>query len=343
MPLTNILKKRLTKEEPIQCGSSRWAALGMILSRASLILVVLSADVSAFDLGLNPQVFKSWGPTAMQRILDSGASIIRVGRHGNLAKENAAIQWAGNHGIDVLLMCGYSRGIPSFLTDPTAFQKYADMCLEDIQTLDKSKAIKYVEVWNEWSGGLGLPCNYGQPPCNSGAVYTDLLCKVYDTVTRARSDIMIVGGALPGMDLKFIGKMLDAGAASCMHKFSWHNYMYTRSQPCQVDYHAAPSVGAAKFSECVAKIDALFRQKTGASMQMIISEGGRTDYDIVSERQRSAEALTALYKAARDNPLVDGYFWYTLPRTGKSADHLGHGMFDAAGNPKPTFTAFQGL
>lgn len=102
-----------------------------------------------------------------------------------------------------------------------------------------------------------------------------------------------------------------------------------------------PAWGRLSLTNALRRLTRYFREKTGDSMKMIISKRGRTDYDIVSERQLSAQVLTALYKAARDNPLVDGYFWYSLPRTGKSAGNLGHGMFDAAGNPSLRLLCFR--
>ncbi|MCI0557339.1 MAG: hypothetical protein MN733_02510, partial [Nitrososphaera sp.] len=201
MPLTNVLKKPLIKGESIQPGTFRWAASGLILSMTAYASIASATTRgSTLVVGIVPQAFQSWGATQKQRLVESGAHSIRVGRHGDLVNEDDAIRLAEQNGMSVLLMAGYSRGISGITTSAAARQQYADMALADVNKFG-TDVIKYVEVWNEWNGGLGLGCKYGNPPCNDGALYTDLLCKVYNTVKRVHPGITIIGGATAGVDI----------------------------------------------------------------------------------------------------------------------------------------------
>ena len=49
MPLTNVLKKRLTKGESTQSGVSRWAALGLILSMTACTSLGFAAYQAAVN------------------------------------------------------------------------------------------------------------------------------------------------------------------------------------------------------------------------------------------------------------------------------------------------------
>jgi hypothetical protein len=167
-----------------------------------------------FVVGILPQAFLSWGTTQKQYLKDSGVHSVRVGRHGDLVNDDDSIRFANQNGISVLLMAGYNRTGGNIVTDRAARQKYADMALADAQKF--GSVIKHLEVWNEWNGGFGLSCTWGQSntPCTNPALYTDLLCKVYNTVKPVRPDIHILGGATAGIDMMFIAGMLDAAQIS---------------------------------------------------------------------------------------------------------------------------------
>lgn len=292
--------------------------------------------------GLNIQAFASWGVVPEQRMLESGTELIRVARQGKLQAENDAIRVAGANGIKVLLMCGFNR-VPNITTDANARQKYADMCASDIATVDVAQAIKYVEAWNEWNGGMGLGCAYWESPCNDGALYVDLLCRVHKAVKAIRPDIQVLGGTMAGASTGFFGKMLDAGADKCMDAVSWHFYPMNKFAQCRAKRDATPQEAAELLDTCVARLDSVARGKLGKSVPMMISEVGMTDEDDAKNQARVAEFLTAVYAVGSGNPLVQGLIWYSLPRVGKYPRTLGMGMFDAAGKAKPSYRAFQAL
>ena len=85
MPLTNVLKKRLMKEESTQSGSSRWVALGLILSMTACTSIT-AADNRQPVVGLNVNQFAggSFDAAGQAFTKELGVHSIRVGyNHGN--------------------------------------------------------------------------------------------------------------------------------------------------------------------------------------------------------------------------------------------------------------------
>lgn len=309
------------------------------------MLLGFSAQAQAFEIGINPQVFLTpgWNAAVQQRILDSGAKVIRVGRHGGTSEDQAVV-WAGQHGLKVLLFCGYSRGLP-ITTSSLARQQYADRCLADVIRLDPGGGfITHVEAWNEWNGGLGLGGNAecsasSAHPCHDGALYTDLLRKVFDTFKASRPNIMIVGGAIAGMDLPFLRKMLDAGAHAKMDLLSLHFYSKPKTS-CSNALDATAASVVKKFESCVQEVRDVFLARFLTPKQLLFSEWGRVDNGTPERQKLSAETITAMYDAAKHNEAIAGMLWFDLSGAGASKND-GFGLYDQIGGKKPQFNAFK--
>ena len=87
MPLTNVLKKSLAKGESTQSGSSRWAALGLILS------ITACTSVTAADIIIDNQ----------NPALSLTANPLQVSKGGT-----ATLSWASQHTTSCTASAGWS-------------------------------------------------------------------------------------------------------------------------------------------------------------------------------------------------------------------------------------------
>jgi hypothetical protein len=287
-------------------------------------------------VGINPQAFVSWGSLKRQNLIDSNVHSIRVpARHGSVSLIDDTVDTARANGMSVLYFAGYNPPNGDVRTSATARQLYADIALQDARKY--GDVIDYIEVWNEWNGGFDLGCSWGQAgtACTDSALYTDLLCKVYDTVKPARADIKIVGGATAGVDMGFITGMLDAGAANCMDAISVHPYVFTTTA-YSVPSDATASAGVDKFVEAITDVHDLVLQKSGKDMPIVISEDGRSDNGNTANYQRVADYVRELHGRAPTIPFLEGIWWYELED--EPAYQNGWGLTEANGTKKPSFT-----
>ena len=110
MPLTNVLKKRLMKGESTQSGSSRWAALGLILSMTACTSLTapdnrLPGNLSSASM-FNQFTAGTFDAAGQAFTKELGVHSIRVGyNHGN---HNFGVNWAAQNGMGVLFLLGYS-------------------------------------------------------------------------------------------------------------------------------------------------------------------------------------------------------------------------------------------
>jgi hypothetical protein len=286
-------------------------------------------------VGINPQAFASWGATKKQNLVDSSAHSIRVpARHGSASLIDDTVATAQANGMSVLYFAGYNPPSGDVRTSSTARQLYADIALQDAQKY--GNVIAYIEVWNEWNGGFDLGCSWGQAgtACTDHALYTDLLCKVYDTVKPARPDIKIIGGATAGVDIGFITGMLNAGAANCMDMISVHPYVFTTTA-YSVPPDATATAGVDKFLEAITDVHDLVLQRSGKDMPVVISEDGRSDGGNAANYQRVADYVRELYARAPTVPFLEGIWWYELED--EPAYQNGWGLTQANGAKKPSF------
>ncbi|MGH8468204.1 MAG: hypothetical protein ACREVY_04175 [Gammaproteobacteria bacterium] len=252
---------------------------------------------------------------------------LRLGyNHGD---HDFGIKWAAQNGKSVVFMLGYGVGIDA--KTPNGRQAYANRSANLAQTYGNK--VQYYEVWNEWNGGFGLPCNWREPPCNDAAMYTDLLCKTYTAIKAVRPSAMVVGGAVANASKAFISGMLDAGAGNCMDMLSLHIYIYGQKSPGNVARNAPASEGAAKLIKIVTDRENLIKQKTGRTIPILVTEAGFHGTD----EQLGAEYVTELYKQAQAVPFIEGIWWYALEDAGKGT----FGLVRSNNTKKPAFAAYQ--
>ncbi|MGH8546263.1 MAG: hypothetical protein ACREX3_22100, partial [Gammaproteobacteria bacterium] len=262
---------------------------------------------------------------------------IRVGyNHGD---HDLVVKWAAQNGKSVLFMLGYGSGCNP--TTVSGRQCYADRSANLAQ--EYGSKVEYYEVWNEWNGGIGLGCGWGQAgtACTDAVMYTDLLCRTHKAIKAVQPNAIIVGGVTAGADTGFISKMLNAGAGNCMDMVSVHPYVYTQTK-FSVPYNSSASVGVNKFVEAVTAVHDLVKQKTGKSMPVLASEDGRTDKLQSSNEQLTADYLTELYNRASSIPFLEGIWWYALEDTSKGRwSPAGYGLLRSNNTKKPAFAAYQ--
>jgi len=334
-----ILKQSLAKGESAQSGISRWTALGLILS--------MTACTSSTDVdnrlpvqpvvGLNVQQNSGTFDTAGQAFTtELGPHSLRLGyKHGD---HDFGVNWAAQHGIGVLFFLGYSSGCNP--TTASGRQCYADRSAALARTYGNK--VQYYEVWNEWNGGLGLGCDWHQPgtPCVNAPMYTDLLCRTYKAVKAVQPNAIIVGGAAAGVDIPWISQLLDAGAGNCMDMISVHTYVYGRTR-YSVPYNSPPSVGVDKFVEAITDAHNLVKQKTGKTMRVLVTEGGRSDLGQSSNEQLTADYITEIYRRAPSIPFLEGFWFFCLEDPIRDQSSHGYGLVRSNNTKKPGFAAYQ--
>ena len=89
-----------------------------------------------------------------------------------------------------------------------AFNRYVRFVVKEY-----GGTVKQYEVWNEWNSGFG-----SKPKVNHGdaAQYARLLKSVYATIKSIQPDATVVGGAVAGVDLKWIDTLIDNGGLDAM-------------------------------------------------------------------------------------------------------------------------------
>ncbi|MCI0558153.1 MAG: hypothetical protein MN733_06630 [Nitrososphaera sp.] len=215
-----------------------------------------------------------------------------------------AINWAAQNGKSVVFMLGYGGGLN--VKTASGRQAYADQSADLAWTYGSK--IEYYQVWNEWNGGIGLGCDWKQPPCNDAAMYTDLRCRTYNAIKAVRPNAIVVGGSVAGANEPFVRGMLDAGAGDCMDMLSLHLYVCRQGWPGHVPSDAPASVGVYKFIEIINAREDLINQKTGRTIPILVSEAGFHG----SDEQLMADYIAELYKRARTVPFREGIWWFQL-------------------------------
>lgn len=289
---------------------------------------------AGFVAGINGQLYAGKLDAAGREfVLELGARSIRIGSNPG-EDYDGAINWATTKGIGVVLILGFGSNVET----EVGRQRYADRAAGLAQKYGDK--VQYYEMWNEFNGGMGLGGWPGcKPTCQNYALYTDLLCRTYRAIKAVRPSEKVVGGDTAGVDLGFIGGILDAGAGKCMDALSLHTYTYAQFPGAKfnVPLNASVSVAADRWVEGMNAANNLIRQKLGMSMPILVTETGRNDAGSAGSEQGVAEFLTEVFKRARTLPFLEGVWWFALEDVAAAR----WGVVRADNSKKPAFGAYQ--
>ena len=193
--------------------------------------------------------------------------------------------------------------------------------------------VKQVEVYNEYDG------KFSTGPCaKSATCYVALLRATYAAVKSVRPDVTVIGGALVGVDLTWLGQVFNAGGLQYMDAISLH------------PYQQAPETGP--LDGQMRAVESLVEQyNAGRPKPIWVSElGWSTCCNIVDEptqaRYLVRGAVLALSGGAQQ------FTWYDLLDDGNpyNPDHATNpddhfGLMMPPGNagyftPKPAFVSY---
>lgn len=224
-----------------------------------------------------------------------------------------------------------------------AFQQFADYAAAFAQRY--AADVNHLIIWNE--PNLAFEWGYQQV---SPETYTHLLSIVYQTVKQVVPDINILGGALAstlepegspnGMnDLRYLERMLAAGAAQFMDAFAVHTYGF-QQEPAQ-----QPAADRINFRR-PELLFALLREYGAQHLPVYITEMGWNDHPrwalAVSPSRRIRYTLDALQYALDNWQQVENLcvwaFRYPLPTLGYP-DHFTLVATDF--QPRPIYYALQ--
>ncbi|MGH8602174.1 MAG: cellulase family glycosylhydrolase [Gammaproteobacteria bacterium] len=345
MAITNVLKKRLMKGESTQCGISRWAALGFILSMTAC------TSPTAADIRLSGVNGALWGGVdparAVDAMKDAGFNSMRLEFAWSLVEKKKgvfawppalamprkAVSLQQASGMKPLVALDY--GNPALYPGTGKSQAFIDGFTRYAKWLatELKGSVRHFEVWNEWNGGIGLPCTYQNPQgiC-TGEAYVKLLCPVYAALKQVDPSIVVVGGATAGIDNRFIDDLIKNGGAKCLDVLSLHMYRYNKSsEPAEVTLSKLQSLQN-RIKPIVGKEIPFYITETGVT----VYRGGKHTLD------KQADYLARFYLAAKAYPFIQGIWEYGL--TDLNARNLFQGSFGLMYRdftPKPAYSAMQ--
>lgn len=234
--------------------------------------------------------------------------------------------------------------IPTHNTLPeSSFQQFADYAAAFAQRY--AADVHQLIIWNE--PNLAFEWGYQQV---SPETYTSLLRTVYHTVKQGTPEISILGGALAstlepegspnGMnELRYLERMLQAGAAQVMDAFAVHTYGF-RQEPQQ---EPAPDQINFRRPEL---LFALLKEYGAHNLPVYVTEMGWNDHPrwalAVSPSRRISYTLDALQYALENWKQVEHLciwaFRFPLPTLGYP-DHFTLVATDF--QPRPIYYALQ--
>ena len=345
MPLTNVLKKRLTKEESPQSGKSRWAALGMILSMtactsSSAADIRLSGVSGMMHMGVDPvkalDAMKAAGFNSMRtdffwKQLEKTKGVFAWPSSGGVAAARKAVSLQKSLGMKPIGIFNYGNSLyPGTGTSPefiAGFTRYAKWLATELKG-----SVHHWEVWNEWNGGIGLPCKYGQPPCNDVKAYLKVLCPVYAVVKQVDPSIVLIGGVAVGDGDPFIYDMIKEGGAKCLDAVSMHPYRYGR-------WFEPAEVTLSRLETLQNRIKAI----TGTEFPFYVTEEGVPVYPGGKHTlDEQADHLARFYLAARAYSFIKGIAIFSLTDVNaRSPRASSYGLMYRDFTPKPAYSAMQ--
>ncbi|MBL8992256.1 MAG: hypothetical protein JNM63_02885, partial [Spirochaetia bacterium] len=140
-------------------------------------------------VGLSPTTDANrWGMTReiKEALIESGAHSIRIPNHGTLEVIDDNVSFAASNSISVLFMLGYQEskafGDVGSPANEAGRQEYADRAARIAKHFGNS--VLLYEVWNEWTGGMGLGVSWDKAPAVEPAIYVDLLRRVHTELKK---------------------------------------------------------------------------------------------------------------------------------------------------------------
>ena len=194
-------------------------------------------------------------------------------------------------------------------------------------------SVRHFEVWNEWNGGIGLPCTYQNPQgiCTGGA-YVKLLCPVHAALKQVDPSIVVVGGATAGLDNGFIDDLIKFGGVKCLDVLSLHMYRYLKQSE-------SAEVTLSKLQSLQNRIKPI----VGKEIPFYITETGVTVYPGSKHTlDEQADYLTRFYLAAKAYPFMKGIWEYSLTDVkARNTFSSNFGLMYHDFTPKPAYSAIQ--
>lgn len=210
-----------------------------------------------------------------------------------------------------------------------AYDRYVRFVLREY-----GDSVGQYEVWNEWNSGFAA-----RPTGAHGdaAQYAKLLKRVYTTIKSTRAEASVVGGAVAGVDIKWIDAFIDAGGLDALDALSIHSYTLFRA-------FDAPEGAIASLARVHRRLVAA---RPNRRIPILITEMGWPTSNGKHGRSEETVAayLTRFVLMARSQEWIEGIWWYDLIDDGDSPAVAEHrfGLTRRNGEPKPAYDAARAL
>ncbi len=210
-----------------------------------------------------------------------------------------------------------------------AFNRYVRHVLKEF-----GGAVDQFEIWNEWNNGFGASPRVAH---GDAAQYARLLKSVHATIKAEQKTATVIGGAVAGVDLKWIDAFIDAGGLDALDALSIHSYTLYRA--FDVPEGAITSLASVHRRLKAARPD--------RDIPLLITEMGWPTSTGKHGRPEETVAayLTRFVLMARAQPWIQGVWWYDLIDDGDKPDNAEHrfGLVRRNGEPKPAYHAAREL
>lgn len=210
-----------------------------------------------------------------------------------------------------------------------AFSRYSRFIAETF-----GGTVKQYEVWNEWNAGFG-----SKPKVDQGdaAAYARLLKSSAAAIRQGNPNARVVGGATSGVDLKWIGMLIESGGLADLDVLSVHSYTLFRAQ--------TNPEGAIYSLDRLH--DRVLKAEPNRTIPIQVTEMGwptNIGKHGVSERD-AAKYLVRFMLLARSRPWLGGVWWYDLIDDGDSQTLAEHrfGLVRRDLTPKPAYVAARAI
>jgi polysaccharide biosynthesis protein PslG len=185
------------------------------------------------------------------------------------------------------------------------------------------------EVWNEWNIGLGSPTR--RP--GTAQAYVPVLRAAYQAVKAENPSAVVIGGAVAGIDDRWIEAFGEAGGFQYLDAFSVHPYNYQQERP-------TPEADIEHLDALKARVDHF---APGRDLQIYVTEVGWPTHEGPHGSTEATEAanLQRFLLLAKSRSWIAGVWWYDLFDDGDNPHDKENrfGLLSHAGVGKPAFEA----